>query len=716
MTSSLKQQLHIHHRSLRTHPGKLLLGSTGARLWADSLDPAPGFRGTIDFIHKANLPLLFTVEVSGKNPLMEPIKADWYPDELVQRYTSPTYIFHERKLITWDDVAVSCQSWQNRGHSDLFLRLTLPDGALLDSPSPLLMAAHDLRLVTHTTSTAEWIHGQLRLSPDAEVTFLLLSAVALEGEGVTQARLERVLSLGHTPEEIMDALCGEYMQWFSHAPVFTCSDQLMERCWWYRFYILRKNLAKPGTGFLPYHVFYEGRSHRMKKTPYTPSGWEFSRLIPLSTPLTMADAQWLHGIDGVLQDSFRSLAESINDDGVFSVTSVDSRTKEYANYAAWALYQYYLVSGDQALINELLPAFKQHVRNVRRLHRSGLDSLQVCTVHALTGKEYQPSYWYFAAGGYPSQVRGAKEGYTPLRRVDCSVYLYLNALALCRLGEAVDDPESASFASLAEQVRRDILDKMWDEDSGFFYDLHCSEEKKALVKNIVGVYPLWAEITEDKHLKALRVLTDPALFARGSGFASAATDCPVYSPSGGWMGNYFKGRDGCLWNGPSWPYTTGIALDTLAKQSKAHGHRFDTAFERFLHEYTLEHFHQGNVDAPYLVEFYNSESGEPLSDEPDYNHSFYADLIVRHVAGIQPTEKGFTFCPLSLSLEYFSLTGIQLRGHCVDVYYRKEEGLCGAAELQGYTLKVDGKTVLRGWNNVDEPVHIRLENNHSEEE
>ena len=41
------------------------------------------------------------------------------------------------------------------------------------------------------------------------------------------------------------------------------------------------------------------------------------------------------------------------------------------------------------------------------------------------------------------------------------------------------------------------------------------------------------------------------------------------------------------------------------------------------------------------MEHYNAETGEMLSDEPDYNHSFYIDLIIRQVAGLEPTEDGF---------------------------------------------------------------------------
>ena len=71
---------------------------------------------------------------------------------------------------------------------------------------------------------------------------------------------------------------------------------------------------------------------------------------------------------------------------------------------------------------------------------------------------------------------------------------------------------------------------------------------------------------------------------------------------------------------------------------------------------------------PCLVEFYDSKTGAPLSEEADYFHSFYIDLIVRHLAGIEPTEKGVVFHPLRTEKSYFSLLDLHVRGTSVDVY------------------------------------------------
>ena len=184
---------------------------------------------------------------------------------------------------------------------------------------------------------------------------------------------------------------------------------------------------------------------------------------------------------------------------------------------------------------------------------------------------------------------------------------------------------------------------------------------------------MWAEITNDSHLKLLEYYFSEDSFAVGSAFASVSKDCPVFMPQGSWKGDFFKGRNGCMWDGPSWPYTTCIALDAIAKQSKLQDHKYDKEFAKYLKEYSLEHYRNHNLEEPYLVEHYDSVTGEMLSDEVDYLHSYYIDLIIRHVAGIEPTENGIKIDPIDIGLQFFSLSQVQLNGHELCVEYQKSE-------------------------------------------
>jgi len=484
----------------------------------------------------------------------------------------------------------------------------------------------------------------------------------------------------------------EYLRWFDDAPAFESSDPLLDHTWWYRWFILRHSIARPDFGNFHHTLFYEGRSHKMEKEIFRPSGWEFSKLIPLSTPHHLTDSRW-YGDGELSREALRSLRDSMDGNGLFRVLFTDDSGNEYSNNAGWALYLYFLVHNDPDFVREVLGFFKENTRGVCRSHQSGRDYLQIETKHPLTGKEYQPSYWYFH--DYPDDVKD-KSTYTPLKRVDRSIYVYLNALGIARLCGITGDPDEEEFLNLAENLRKEILEKMWDEKNHFFFDLHHETDEPALVKNIVGIYPLWAGITNQKHIAALNYLFDPEVFNIGSAFASTSRDCPVFSPEGGWKRQFIKGRNGCMWNGPSWPYTTAIALDTIAIQSKQNNLGLDEKFMNMLRAYCLQHFHGHDIHRPYLVEFYNSVTGEALSDEVDYNHSFFIDLIIRHIAGIEPEQGGFRFHPCNSGLGFFSLTNLKLQGHRVDVSYetnpKKENG-----HPAGFSVCIDGRMVYQSF-------------------
>ncbi len=682
-------------RTLPGHPDRWMLGPTGKRLWMDYLDPAPGFSGRADFIHKMNLPLLFSVRRADRAECtLSPARMNWQVNEGRLAYSDGGVSLEERKLITWDDLALSFQVWENRSGRTVTLELVLPDGAAAGALYAFPCRAHGVTPVMLVGCGAPWAGNRLTLPPGETRRFLIAAAVGLpEERDALASRVEAALRRPD-PETLMDEQARAYMAWFDGAPDLECSDPRMVRCWYYRFYLMRKNLACPGVGRLPGPCFYEGRGHRMDKTPYHPSGWEFPRLIPLSVPLQVMDARWMRDGAGA-RNTLLALAGCMDENGMFAVTGVDGSAKVYAHAAAWSLYQYDLIHDDAALVAEVLPAYKADARRVYERACHG-DSLQVEDTHALTGKEYQPSFWYFTDDCFPHTVRPAREGYTPLKRVDRSVYMYLNFRGLAALCRKAGDPDAAFFETASDRIRRDILGKMWDPVSRCFYDLHWQTDEKAYVRNIVAFYPLWAEITGDEHLAAFSYLLSGDYFSLGSGFASAAADCPVFSPDGGWRGDYFKGPHGCMWNGPSWPYTTGIALDALARQSKRHGHAYDAAFEARLAEYTAEHFADGPDAAPDLVEFYHSRTGAPLSEEADYFHSFWLDLVIRHVAGVEPGEQDIMFHPLHTDLQYFAVRRLLVRGHEIEVFYQRTAGAPYAGLPAGYTVFADGRRVYQG--------------------
>lgn len=722
MSKQYEEELRYEDRCLRTLTGKLLFGPNGNRLSVDCLDRIPGFSGSIDFIHKMNITELFKV-LPDNGACFDQADSVWYPTRLTMEYAEEGFSFRETKTVTRDDCAVSFMEWKNIGDEPLALRFSCePEGFLEYGVCGFLgetAEGKDLRQVPQK------LYGAWAISPPSRFEFSLgivcgwsckqavetvmpgetrkIAAVAAVGN-LSQETMEalekkvgRFLSLclnqsdgqNRMPQDSQDIMLQKVMkqnqEFYEAAPSFLCDDKRMNACWKYRWYILKNCLSRPGYGRLNGAVMYEGRDHRMAKTPFAPSGWEFSKLVPLSSPLQLMDFRW-HQDHKTVKEMIRSAFAGQDENGLLLCSYVDSAAKSYANFMLWAIWQYYLLDPDKEYIKELLPAMKAYIEGHEKTYTDGRDSLLIERTHSLTGKEYQPSYWYFHQ--FPQNPKDPA-GFTPLKRVDRSVYHYLNLMGLSNLMEAVGAPDSGMYREKAQRLKQDINDKMWDSQTGFYYDLHYETGEKAMVKNIVGVYPYWAQIAGEERKEGIEKLLDKELFDTGSAFPSVAKDCPVFSPAGGWMGNYIKGRNGCIWCGPSWPYTTGIALCGLGEESLSQDHRFDQDFDRFFQEYTIQHFRDGDRRRPYLVEHYNPVTGERLSDEADYNHSFWIDLAVRYVAGVQVKPDTVKIDPLKTHLKWFRMENLPIRGRKVTVMYSekkaREEIPCGL------TVLVDGK-------------------------
>lgn len=684
-----EENLKYRGRYLRTQPGKLLFGPAGERLAADYLEKQPGFVGRFDFIHKCNLPELFRVTIDCPMDFRK-ATADWYPSYLHMECEDRQIVFREDKWITRDDVAVSRQTWFNQSGEARVLRL-LPGADICRSFGRM---PHGYRVHEAVFSHSFDAGGSCLLPSGAAVTVTVCAGVGnQEQESREQLRERAVKAEALACQDT--ALAGHreaYGEFFQAIPEFVCSDQLLNKVWSYRWYLLKNSWAVPGWGKLPHGVMYEGRGHKMDKTPGQANGWEFTRLIPLSTPFHIMEMKWR--TDRIyVEEMIHSLIGSQDEKGFFRVTAVDTYGVPYANAALWAIWQYALIHGDAAdFLRPLLPALEKYLNAHETFHTDGKSLLQIEKIHQRTGKEYQPSYWYFH--GFPQDCRDP-EVYTWLKRVDRSVYHYLNMKGMAGLYRRFAmAPEAGRWEEKAARLAQEIQNKMWEKESGFFYDLHWETEEKAMVKNIVGFYPFWAGITDSRQSRALSMLEDPALFGTAAMYPSVAADCPAYSPAGGWMGQFIKGRDGCVWDGPSWPYTNGIILDMLARQSKGSGHIFDEMFRDGLYRYAYQHFKDGNPECPYLVEHYHPETGEVLSDEADYNHSFFLELIFAHVIGITVLEDRVEIDPVEVGLEWYRCTGIRIRGHELSVEKNVPDN--GAGEDPWYRVTADGNCVYEG--------------------
>lgn len=695
MLELYEEELSYPDRCLRTQTGKLLFGPAGHRLAVDILDRKPGFSGCIDFIHKMNVTELFSVKCSLPANF-EQAETVWYPTYMTMNYEDEDISFREKKTIIAEDVAVSVMKWMNKSGDVMRLSFRCAPGGFLTQVSELDESGNhryytespEQRFGISLGIAASWNHKKpwMDVGPGQSVEITAAACVGNRAkEEAVQIRQTLEIYLKKSSQKaFFEDLLAQNRRFYEEAPQFLCDDKLMNACWKYRWYLLKNTMCRPDYGNFSETVMYEGRDHRMKKDPLDPAGWEFSKLVPLSTPLQINDLRW-HTDHRLTREIIRSAFAGQDEDGLLLCTYVGESGKSYANYMIWAIWLYYLVDSDKGFIADMISKMERYIAGHEKAYMDGKNSLLIEKKHSLTGKEYQPSYWYFH--DYPKNPKDPST-YTPLRRVDRSVYHYLNLCGMANLLGALNDPNENPYRKKAEDIRKDINESMWDDQTGFYYDLHHETGEKAKVRNIVGIYPYWAEMADEDKKDGILPLMAADGFDTGSAFASVSRDCPAYSPAGGWMGNYIKGRNGCVWCGPSWPYTTGIALEALGTESRKRGHIFDDAFDRYLLEYTVQHFRDGDRHRPYLVEHYDSQTGERLSDEADYNHSFWLDIVISYVAGITVKENCVEFEPLQTHLRWFQLTNLVIRNHKLTIQHSK--GRCREGLAEGYTILVDG--------------------------
>ncbi|ODT66442.1 MAG: hypothetical protein ABS75_27075 [Pelagibacterium sp. SCN 63-23] len=668
--------LRTGRRGLRTRPGSLLLGSTGARLWAEMLEDRPGFVGAIDFIHKINMPLLFGV-AHGQTPPPLPSAVDWRPSHLTTSSQFGALKLEERRYVTWEDEAVSVQRWHNSGAVPATLVLEIDrDWVTVEGEiarGERRVEAHDFTLRTIIATSHPLLWSGLILAPGDSIDIVIAAAVGLADQDSWEQLAAKTATIAAQPGgALIEQQVASYQAWFDAVPHFSSSNPMLDRLYAYRWFLLRHSLARPGRGALDGTFFYEGRSHKMTKTPWAPVGWEFSKLIPLSTPMHLIEARWHHD-SGLGTGVFPVLAEAQRPDGQFDARTLTQTIHPYANFMGWGSYQYALAQGLSAALRAAIPMLKRQVLGEAEFLATGGDNLPIQQRHQLTGKEYQPSYWYFH--DYPDDPLDPS-GYTPLKRVDRAIYHYLNARGVAGLCRLAGDAEATRFEALADAVGRDVLDKQWDAETGFFYDLHHETDEKAMVRNVVGFYPYWAGLTGDAHLPGLLEALSPRHFDTPNPLPSVSPECPVFQPGGSWKGRFLKGRNGCMWDGPTWPYTNSVVIDGLGKITRQNSHAYDALYAHFFWKYALLHWQQADGQTPYLVEHYDSMTGEAISDEPDYNHSYLIDIIIRQVVGIDISENGqVTADPIDIGLEHFVLENVQINGQSLTFAFRKGSGI-----------------------------------------
>jgi hypothetical protein len=611
------------------------------------------------------------------------------------------------KFITADDVLVMVLNLSNLNNTPrkVKLRLTVPwakkqtlgkpgggdveyiaegGGELHDLPVRyFLMARLDTpRADTDIDGNKETFKITLPAKGSRRMTVAM--SIVPEKEDV-EKRVRAILEQGAKAVKIHKA---RYQKWYDdNIAYFDCSDPWITKMYYHRWYVLKKNAMDPRVGKMKWKAFAEGRW----RTTWYPNVISYGAGNQIREARWLADPSYWIG-------HLRTFTYNERPDGVYPshVRPGGQKGGQYTDWITSSALDGYCVHPDRKLLEELADKLAANARGWDKVYAKPGTHLLVVDSHWWTGMEWQPSFFAFCDYKTDPKNRAMPLVNTPLARVDLTAYNYGNARAVARIYELLGKKEKAAeFAELARKTKADLLQHMWDANASFFYSLRAKDLKKADVKEVIGVYPFYFDLPEKGkgYERVWESIIDPKQFWTPWPVASASKECPAYSQTG-WPKDTAHGT-ACMWNGPTWPHANSLVMSAMANTLRHYPPcklKREHLWELF-RSFTKAQYFKQDLQQPWTGEYYNGLNATWKTNERDYNHSTYNDVLLAELLGIVPrTDNILEIDPLlpANALDRFVLDGQMYHGHRIALRWDKK-GPQGAR----FEVWLDGKQVGR---------------------
>lgn len=297
----------------------------------------------------------------------------------------------------------------------------------------------------------------------------------------------------------------------TNVPLFDCPDKDLEEIYYFRWWTFRKHIRQTPDGFIITEFL-------------PPVGWAGKyNSINCAAGHHLREGRWLNDpayLDDYSRFWFRGGGEP----------------RRYSFWAADAIWQRTLVTGDDRLAKDLLPDL---VRNYEAWEQDHRDANGL--------------YWQADGNdGMEVSISGALQPQAQGYRATINSYQYGDALAIATIAERAGQPDLATrFRTKAAEIKRLVQEKLWDPDAQFFKVLPRGENTKLSdVREEHGFTPWYFDLPDPDKSVAWNQVMDPSGFYAPFGPTTAEQRHPKFAVS-------YQGHE-CQWNGPSWPYATSI--------------------------------------------------------------------------------------------------------------------------------------------------------------
>ena len=472
-----------------------------------------------------------------------------------------------------------------------------------------------------------------------------------------------------------------WREFISLVPHFECSDELLTRYYWYRWYGLRLNALPPGGMYVAPGVA-EGLGY-------------FRGVITYSLMCHLFECKWLSDpvlARGCLRNHLAYQTRSGHLPGHVYISHVNTAGFYHTDigHGVGDLLSHH--PDDAFLLEVTAPLTRLLMYYLRERDKEGLDLYDVWDQYE-TGQEFTSRYFH----AHPRADQFDWEHQIKLKGVDVTVYVYHLTRLLQRIGEYTGDARAVRHhAELAERIKVGVRSFCWDEDKQFFFDYNAHRKEISPYWSSVGFYPLLSTLAKPEQAKACaRHLDDERKFAAPWPHPTVARDDEHFSAEPRWRGE----RANCPWNGRVWPMTNSHLVEVYGRLAEQWPEEYRPKLAAFLRRYIeMLHYERagGGKDParPNCFEHYSPQDGSACEYRgvDDYMHSWVADHILRWVAGVRLLVNELTVDPLPFGLDYFLLTNCKVAGRALDVCYNVDRE--GGPE-PGYRVYLDGEIVRR---------------------
>lgn len=236
--------------------------------------------------------------------------------------------------------------------------------------------------------------------------------------------------------------------------------------------------------------------------------------------------------------------------------------------AAWAVWEVYKVSEDKEFLKEMYPKLKEDHNwwyTNRDFDRNGIAEYGGM-VHRLNNTPEEIILAAAWESGMDNAVRFDVEGYGAddvgikvlenknskgelvgysinQESVDLNSFLYAEKIYLSNMAEVLGlSNEKKEYLASAKKVKEYVNKNMFDEKTGYYYDLQIDEigNRKLLVnrgKGTEGYIPLWANLATKKEAKRVAEnIMNENVMNTYLPFPTSSKDNPKYNPVKYWRG------------------------------------------------------------------------------------------------------------------------------------------------------------------------------------